>query len=66
VLHTQLASLFSIGMMRKVPTLITLDATPMAAYGLARHEFHAQRNSRVLLDLVGEMVEARPVSRRAA
>jgi glycosyltransferase involved in cell wall biosynthesis len=38
----------------------------LAAYALAKQKFDAQRNSRVLLDLVGEMVEARPVSRRAA
>jgi glycosyltransferase involved in cell wall biosynthesis len=37
-----------------------------AGYALARQKFDAQRNNRLLLDLVGELVEARPVSGRAA
>ncbi len=36
-----------------------------AGYALASGKFHASRNNRVLLDLVGEMVHGRPVSRRA-
>jgi glycosyltransferase involved in cell wall biosynthesis len=36
-----------------------------AGYALARVKFDAQRNNRLLLDLVGELVETRPVSRRA-
>ena len=37
-----------------------------AAYALARAKFDAQRNSRLLLDLIAELVEPRPVLRRAA
>jgi glycosyltransferase involved in cell wall biosynthesis len=37
-----------------------------SGFALAKQKFDAQRNSRVLLDLVGEMVEARSLSRRAA
>jgi len=37
-----------------------------AGYAYARLKFDAKRNNRLLLDLVGELVEARPVSRRAA
>ncbi len=37
-----------------------------AGYALARQKFDAQRNNRLLLDLIGELVEARLVSGRAA
>jgi glycosyltransferase involved in cell wall biosynthesis len=37
-----------------------------AGYALARRKFDAHHNSRLLLDLVGELAEARPVSGRAA
>ncbi len=37
-----------------------------AGYALARREFDAQRNNRLLLDLIRELVEARQSSRRAA
>ncbi|MGI9146807.1 MAG: glycosyltransferase family 4 protein [Chloroflexota bacterium] len=37
-----------------------------AGFALARQKFDAQRNNRLLLDLIGELVVARPASRRAA
>jgi glycosyltransferase involved in cell wall biosynthesis len=37
-----------------------------AGHALARQKFDAERNNRLLLDLIGELVEARPVSGRAA
>jgi glycosyltransferase involved in cell wall biosynthesis len=37
-----------------------------AGFALARQKFDAQHNNRLLLDLIGELVEARPVNRRAA
>jgi glycosyltransferase involved in cell wall biosynthesis len=40
VFHTQVASLFSIGIMRKVPTLISLDATPINYDTLGKHYNH--------------------------
>src|SRR5579859_4364331 len=40
VFHTQVASLFSINMMRQVPTLISLDATPINYDTLGKHYNH--------------------------
>ena len=37
-----------------------------AGYTLARQKFDARRNNRLLLDFIGELVESRPVSGRAA
>src|SRR5258708_34790474 len=38
--HTQTTSLFSVGMMRRVPSVISLDATPINYDSLAEHYGH--------------------------
>lgn len=40
VFHTQVASLFSIDMMRRIPSLISLDATPINYDTLGKHYNH--------------------------
>ena len=45
VFHTQVTSLFSIGTMRRVPSLISLDATPLNYDTVGRHYGHRPAGS---------------------
>ena len=61
LIHTQVASLFSISFMRRVPTIVSLDATPLnldaegAAYG---HRRNAEAIERLKLAVVKRSFQA--------
>jgi glycosyltransferase involved in cell wall biosynthesis len=61
LIHTQTASLLSVGFMRRVPTLISADATPRqfdrigAAYG---HDTHPDRVEEIKAAIVGRAYRA--------